>query len=81
VFRMYDNIYHETIEECHDKPKYKFWRPALTKWFLRMDPLHKEGQDVYMHCLTKLRLNKLKQELSEAYTQDQQKYGYNYHLF
>lgn len=76
VFKMYDSIYQETIEECQDKPRYKFWRPALTKWFLRMDPLHKEGQEVYLFCLTKLRIHRLKQELSEAYTHDQKRYGY-----
>ena len=58
---MYENIYRETIGEDNTKPRYKFWRPALTKWFLRMNPLHKEGQEVYMHCLIKLRINKLKQ--------------------
>ena len=30
VFKMYENIYRETIEEDSTKPKYKFWRPALT---------------------------------------------------
>lgn len=41
---MYDNIYRETIEVTQTKPKYNFWRPALTKWFLRMDHLHTEAQ-------------------------------------
>lgn len=66
VFTMYENIYHEAIE-THTKPKYRFWRAALTKWFLKMDPLHKEGQEVYMHCLIKLRVTKLKEELSNQY--------------
>jgi hypothetical protein len=76
AFRMYENIYHETIEESHSKPQYKFWRPAMTKWFLRMDPLHQEGTEVYMHCLIKLRLHKLKDELSQLYNTDQLRYGY-----
>jgi hypothetical protein len=76
IFNMYDNIYRETIEESSSKPKYKFWRPAMTKWFLRMGPLHAQGQEVYMHCLTKLRSNKLKEVLSEQCGEDQLKFGY-----
>lgn len=76
VFNIYDNIYRETIEESTSKPKYKFWRPAMTKWFLRMDSLHSEAQQVYMHCFTKLRNNKLKETLTELCLEDQLRYGY-----
>lgn len=47
----------------------------MTKWFLRMDHLHTEGQEVYMHCLTKLRNTKLKEALQQQCQVDQQKYG------
>jgi hypothetical protein len=73
---MYENIYHDSIEQDPKKPQYKFWRPALTKWFLRMNYLHTEGTEVYMHCLTKLRNKKICDNLSELCSVDQQRYGY-----
>jgi hypothetical protein len=61
VFKMYNNIYKETIEEGGvDKPNYRFWRAALSKWFLHMNELHKDSEEVYMFCLTKLRNNKIR---------------------
>lgn len=41
-----------------------------------MDHLHTQGQEVYMHCLTKLRNNQLKASLQEQCSVDQLKYGY-----
>jgi hypothetical protein len=56
---MYENVYHDSIEQDPKKPQYRFWRPALTKWFLRMDYLHSQGMQVYFHCLTHLRKSHL----------------------
>lgn len=76
AFRTYENIYHDSIEQDPKKPQYKFWRPALTKWFLRMEHLHGEGTEVYLHCLTKLRDRRNCDNLRELCGQDQLKYGY-----
>jgi hypothetical protein len=74
---MYENIYHEAIQDGDKKrPKYNFWRPALSKWYLQMDQLHKESEQVYMLCLTKLRNLRLKNEIKEHYNEDQHRYGY-----
>ena len=56
---MYNSIYHDAIEEDPKKPKYKFWRPALTKWFLRMDCLREEAMGAYLSALTTLRSSHL----------------------
>lgn len=45
---MYENAYHDSIEQDPRKPQYRFWRPALTKWFLRMHYLHAQGTQVLL---------------------------------
>ena len=60
---MYENIYKETIDDGVSTPIYKCWRPALSKWYLQMNQLHKESEQVYMYCLTKLQNIKLKSEI------------------
>lgn len=75
AFKLYENIYHDAIEQDPRKPQFRFWRPALTKWFLRMDYLHQQGTQVYFHCLTRLRNAHLTAALAELAEQDQQRYG------
>ena len=59
VFNMYGSIYHDAIEADPRKPKYKFWRPALTKWFLRMDSLREHAMAAYLSALSNLRTHHL----------------------
>ncbi len=52
---MYGNIYADALGDDPKKPKFQFWRPAMTKWFLKMKHLQSQTTQTYLYCLTKLR--------------------------
>lgn len=63
LFSHYNELYSEVY--IHNKPNYNFWRPALTKWLIKMEEMHEECNQVYHYSFTKLRMDNLLRGLSE----------------
>lgn len=38
IFEMYDTLYSDSIRDSvNNKPKFCFWRPAMSKWYQQMN--------------------------------------------